>query len=143
MDIRCPIAVEVHFDVTAPGHVLFPFFALHNEEGIEVFSVIDRDPRWQRRPRPVGRYQSTAWIPGNLLSEGTLLVCVGIATLNPLVTDLVYEDNVIAFHVCDPLEGDSARGDYAGEWGGVIRPLLKWETRYDPEAHVTEHVSSV
>ncbi len=133
MDIRYPIALEMQYEVIESGYVLSSFYELYNEEGIEIFSVVDRDPVWHRRPRPAGRYQSTAWIPGNLLSEGTISVSAGIATQNPLATDLVYETNVIAFQVCDPAEGDSARGDWAGQWGGVIRPLLKWETQYDPE----------
>jgi lipopolysaccharide transport system ATP-binding protein len=123
----------MQYEVIESGYVLSSFYELYNEEGIEIFSVVDRDPVWHRRPRPAGRYQSTAWIPGNLLSEGTISVSAGIATQNPLATDLVYETNVIAFQVCDPAEGDSARGDWAGQWGGVIRPLLKWETQYDPE----------
>jgi lipopolysaccharide transport system ATP-binding protein len=133
MDIRRPIALDMQYEVLEPGYVLSPFYTLYNEEGVEIFSVVDTDPNWHRRPRPAGRYQSTAWIPGNLLSEGTISVSVGIATQNPLATDLVCETNVIAFQVSDPMEGDSARGDWAGQWGGVVRPLLNWETQYDPE----------
>jgi hypothetical protein len=33
---------------------------------------------------------------------------------------------VVAFHVYDPAEGDSARGDFQGQWRGVVRPLLEW-----------------
>ena len=34
----------------------------------------------------------------------------------------------VAFHVYDPAEGDSARGLFAGEWRGAVRPLLEWTT---------------
>jgi hypothetical protein len=38
----------------------------------------------------------------------------------------VYE--AVSFHVQDPLEGDSSRGTFTGQWRGVVRPLLEWET---------------
>ena len=53
--------------------------------------------------------------------------------MKPQLTELLYESNAVAFQVCDPLEGNSARGDWTDEWGGVVRPLLKWETQYSPE----------
>jgi lipopolysaccharide transport system ATP-binding protein len=133
MDIRRPIALDMHYDVLEPGHILSGFYELYNEEGVQVFSAVDLDPSWQRRPRPVGCYQSTAWIPGNLLSEGTFLVGAGVTAMKPQLTELLYESNAVAFQVCDPLEGNSARGDWTDEWGGVVRPLLKWETQYSPE----------
>jgi lipopolysaccharide transport system ATP-binding protein len=34
----------------------------------------------------------------------------------------------VAFHVVDSLDGNSARGDYAGTMEGVVRPMLKWQT---------------
>ena len=33
------------------------------------------------------------------------------------------------------LDGDSARGDWAGEMYGVVRPLLKWSTQFSPNGH--------
>jgi lipopolysaccharide transport system ATP-binding protein len=132
MDIRRPIALEMDYEVLEPGYVLSPYYTLDNEQGVEIFSAIEHDKDWRRSPKPAGQYRSTAWIPGNLLSEGTITVSVGIVTQNPSAVDLVYEANVIAFQVDDPMAGDSARGDWAGEWGGVVRPLLEWQTRYIP-----------
>ena len=39
-----------------------------------------------------------------------------------------YESDAVAFHVVDSLDGNSARGDYAGTMEGVVRPMLKWHT---------------
>jgi hypothetical protein len=36
----------------------------------------------------------------------------------------VYE--AVSFEVLDPGEGDSARGQFSGQWRGVVRPLLEW-----------------
>ena len=39
------------------------------------------------------------------------------------------ERDVVAFQVTDSVEGDSAKGDYVGQWGGAVRPLLSWRTQ--------------
>jgi len=48
--------------------------------------------------------------------------------MDPVVIHF-YERDAVAFQVIDSLDGDSARGDYAGPFPGVVRPLLKWNTR--------------
>jgi lipopolysaccharide transport system ATP-binding protein len=90
---------------------------------------MDRDPEWQKRPRPVGRFVSTAWIPGNFLAEGTVLVHAVLYTFEPLRRHFK-ERHAVAFEVIDSLDGDSARGDYAGSWEGVVRPVLEWTTQF-------------
>jgi lipopolysaccharide transport system ATP-binding protein len=123
----------MEFDVLEPDHVLYPTFEIFNDEGLRVFDTIDSDPEWRARPRTPGRYASTAWIPGNFLSEGTLFVNAEIATYHPLVQH-VLERDAVAFQVVDSLEGDSARGDWAGSMRGAVRPLLKWTTSVEVAA---------
>ncbi len=96
-----------------------------------VFLVNDRDPEWYRRPRPVGRYISTVWIPGNLLSEGVLTVGAGIMTEDPLSLHCDVS-RVVGFRVHESGSGETARGDFTGRWPGAVRPLLKWTTQYTP-----------
>ncbi|MBI3951593.1 MAG: ABC transporter ATP-binding protein, partial [Acidobacteria bacterium] len=131
VDIRKLVGVEVEYEVMKPGHVLVPNLHFHNEEGVYVFVAIDQDPMWHRKPRPVGRFVSTAWIPGNMLAEGTLIVGVAISSYIPFHVHF-YERDVVAFQVVDSLEGDSARGDYAGLMPGIVRPLLRWTTSFRP-----------
>jgi lipopolysaccharide transport system ATP-binding protein len=125
VDIRKPVGIEMDFEVIKPGHVLTPYYRLVNEEGQVVFTTDDQDPEWRRRPRMAGRYLSTAWIPGNFLSEGTLIVSTAIRTLVPHTLHF-YEPDVVAFHVVDSIDGDSVRGDFAGYIPGVVRPQLRW-----------------
>jgi lipopolysaccharide transport system ATP-binding protein len=131
VDIRQSVRIEMEYEVIKSGYILSPYYDFHNEEGINIFAAADSDPDWQRRLRPKGRYTSTAWIPGNLLSEGTLFVGVGLSIMDPNITQFSERD-VIAFQVIDSLDGDSARGVWTGKWGGVVRPLLKWSTRFSP-----------
>ncbi len=128
VDIRKPVGVEMEYEVLQPGHVLVPNYHFFNEEGVYVFVASDHDPAWRQRSRPIGRYISTAWIPGNFLSEGSLIVGAAISTMDP-VTVHFYERDAVAFQVIDSLDGDSARGDYAGPMPGVVRPLLRWTTQ--------------
>ena len=126
-DIREPIDVEMEYEVLQPDHVFMIYFHLVNDEGVEVFLSIDNDHTWRNKPRPSGRYVSSATIPGNLMSEGIFFVTVGIRTLNPNIRHLRVDD-AVAFHVLDSLDGDSARADFPGNMNGIVRPLLKWET---------------
>lgn len=131
-DIRFPIKLEMEYDVLKPGYVLLPHFGLRNDKGESVFITVDVDPEWRKKPRPRGRYKSSAWIYGNLLSEGRLFVNCNLMTLNP--NELQFsERNAVAFLVVDSSEGDSARGDYARNIPGVVRPLLQWTTEFNPK----------
>jgi lipopolysaccharide transport system ATP-binding protein len=129
MDIREPIGLEMEYAVLQSGQMMFPYFTVFNEEGVRVFSAIDQDQTWREQPRSIGHYTSTAWIPGNLLSEGTLFVGAAMRTPEPKIRHF-NERETIAFQVIDSLDGDSARGNFGGRMSGVVRPLLEWETQF-------------
>ncbi|MGE3818184.1 MAG: ABC transporter ATP-binding protein [Isosphaeraceae bacterium] len=133
IDIRNPVGIEMEYEVRIPGHVLVPNLHFHNEEGVCVFVTQELEPEWRGRPRPAGRYVSTAWVPGNFLSEGTLVVGAAISTMTSLRVHF-FERDAVAFQVVDSTDGDSARGDYAGRVPGVVRPLLRWTTAIGGEA---------
>jgi lipopolysaccharide transport system ATP-binding protein len=132
VDIRKPVVVEMEYEVLTPDHVLLPYYDFFNEAGVHVFTAVDQDRDWRKRPRPLGSYTSRTCIPGNLLSEGTLIVNAVVVTLEPNTLQF-YERDAVAFQVIDSLEGDSARGDWAGRMQGVVRPMLEWETEYRPD----------
>jgi len=131
VDIRRAVGIEIEYEVLKPGYVLVPNYHFFNEEGVYLFVAGDHDPAWRRRSRPIGSYVSTAWIPGNFLSEGSLIVGIAISTPSPVIVHF-YERDAVAFRIVDSLDGDSARGDYAGPIPGVIRPLLRWTTQFSP-----------
>ena len=134
VDIRKPVGLQMEFEVLQPGYIMLPYYIVYNEEGVRVFTAVDLDPDWRGRPRLRGRYISVAWVPGNLFAEGRLFVAVALKT-TAQKKDTYYfrETEVVAFQVIDSLDGDSARGDYAGNMGGAIRPLLRWETKFFPD----------
>jgi lipopolysaccharide transport system ATP-binding protein len=127
VDIRESVGIEMEYDVLKPGFIIFPNFAVHTAEGIMAFSALDQDPTWRGRRRPAGRYVTTGWIPGNLLSEGLMLIGIWMRTLEP---DFLcfYERNVVSFQVIDVPNGDTARGDFTLSIPGAVRPMLSWTT---------------
>lgn len=129
LDIRSQVGIQMEFEVTEPGHVMLPHFYVHNDEGVVAFKTMDQDPKWKSKPRDVGHYISTAWIPGNFLSEGPIIVTCGLITLDPNIPQFI-EHQIVSAQVVDSMEGDSARGDWAGSMSGVVRPKLDWETDY-------------
>jgi len=130
VDIRHPVFLEMEYEVLKPGYKLMPNFQFYNDQGIHLFSVHDTDRTWRRCPRPAGRYTSAVEVPGNFLSDGRIFVGACLETVDPVIYQFEVPD-AIAFQVTDTLDGDSARGDYTGRMGGVIRPLLKWRTLSD------------
>ncbi|HLF26883.1 MAG TPA: ABC transporter ATP-binding protein [Anaerolineae bacterium] len=131
VDIRKPIGIQMEYQVLKPGHILMPYYNVYNQEGIRLFSTIEQQPERRGRHRPIGCYKSTAWIPGNFLAEGVLLVGASLRTPERKVRHFD-EREVVAFQVIDSTDGDSARGDYTGPMSGVMRPLLKWDTHFTP-----------
>jgi len=127
IDIRHPVGIEITYDVLVGGHVLVPNVHFFNEARFRLFVVLDLEQKWQGRPKSAGRYVSTAWIPGNFLAEGSLIVDTAISTLAPLEVH-AHEEDVVTFRVFDPMSADSARGNYTGPFPGVVRPLVRWNT---------------
>lgn len=135
IDIRQPLTLEMEYEVLRSGYRLLPHFHLYNEEGITVFTSIDLDPEWRQRPRPAGRYTSIVEIPANFLAEGSFFVRTSLITLDPTIVQFT-EPDVVAFHVVDSMDGDSARGDWAGPLSGVVRPRLTWRTQFESSSGV-------
>ncbi len=131
VDIRNPFTVEMEYDVLRSGYKLLPHFHFVNEEGIKLFVANDLDPEWRGQERPSGRYISKVCVPGNLLAEGTVFVQVSLITLEPIIRQF-HEPDAVAFQVVDNMDGDSARGDFAGTMPGLVRPWLEWKTQYYP-----------
>jgi lipopolysaccharide transport system ATP-binding protein len=128
-DIRRPVLIEVTYDVLEAGHTLVPGVELFNEEGTKLFSTHDTGAEWRRRERTAGRYTSAVRLPGNFLSEGSLVAHVSIMSHFPSTILHARAKEAAAFQIVDDLGEGSARGDYVGPIRGVVRPLLEWTTR--------------
>jgi lipopolysaccharide transport system ATP-binding protein len=133
VDVREKVGIELEFRVLGHGEPLFPKLKVLDRQGAVAFNAMDTSSRW-REPAPPGDYRSTAWIPGNLLNEGLTAVDVSICSLaSPKLIHHANERSAVAFHVQDAGDGDSARGQFVGQWSGVVRPLLEWTTTPEDE----------
>lgn len=126
-DIGKPIGFEMEYEVLEGGRMLMPFFTAWNEEGVKMFVAVETDPAWMGQRRPTGRYITTAWIAGNLLSEGMIYISAHMRTLEPLQRHF-HAHQEVAFQVVDSPQGGAARGVHAGRMDGVFSPKLDWET---------------
>ncbi|HYW50261.1 MAG TPA: hypothetical protein VE861_06635, partial [Gemmatimonadaceae bacterium] len=90
----------------------------------------DVTSQWRHRARPAGRYSSTVWIPGNFLAAGRLTVDVAVSSHVPFAVVHMYKSGALSFTIADHFDGDAVRGDYIGEYPGVIRPMLEWATEH-------------
>jgi lipopolysaccharide transport system ATP-binding protein len=129
VDVRSPVGIEIGFTVLRRGDPpIFPKLKLVDQRGDVAFNAMDTSARWEEPAEP-GDYLSTAWIPGNLLNEGLATVHVGVCSIGAAkLRPHAGATDAVAFHVQDPGEGDSARGNFTGQWKGVVRPLLDWTT---------------
>ena len=131
VDVREPVGIELAFVVLRDGPPILPKIKL-TSGGAIVFNAMDVDSRW-RDPTPPGEYVTTAWVPGNLLNEGLVTVDAAVCSIDsPKLHHHVSVHEAASFHVQDPLEGDSSRGTFTGQWRGVIRPLLDWTVEERP-----------
>ncbi len=128
-DIRRSIFVEMTYEVLKEEKVIVPNIHIYNEYGVCVFVSHDWNSEWRSKPRMRGKYISRMEIPGNFLAEGVFQVTVAASTYMPLEVHF-QEREVVSFSVVDSVEGDTARGDYAGVLPGIVRPVFNWETDF-------------
>ena len=131
IDVSEPVGFEMTFEVIKEGYILVPHFRLVNEQGVNAFVTLDVDPDWRNKKRPKGIYKSTAWVPANLLAEGSFFIAAHLNTMKPQMLVQFHEREAVGFEVVDQMQsGTSARGDWVGKIPGIVRPLLRWETEY-------------
>jgi lipopolysaccharide transport system ATP-binding protein len=120
------VGIEIEFTVLRHGLPIFPKIKLFDGKGDVAFNALDTSPRW-KDPQTPGDYTATAWIPGNLLNEGLISIHVDMCSFGPAkLSHHATVRDLISFHVHDPGEGGSARGNFSGQLQGVVRPLLEW-----------------
>jgi lipopolysaccharide transport system ATP-binding protein len=125
LDIRAPVGIEITYEVLDSSKDLVANFVVNNEDGYCICHPHDWENIQGDRKRHTGIQTRTAWIPGNLLAEGTFTVGVAVSSYNPPLAHCGEQD-AVAFQVTDPMEGSSSRHNYTGPFPGLVRPLLRW-----------------
>lgn len=134
IDIRQPVFVEIDYWNFSDDRSIRPLAYIHlfNTEGDCLFASSDaNNVEWRMQPRTKGLVRTRCRIPGNFFAEGGVFVRATIVSLGPTVVHAI-ENDAVAFHVMDPSQGDGVRGDWAGDYPGLVRPMLEWEATEDP-----------
>ena len=125
--IEQPLDLRIRYRVTRPG-LKFRCAVSFHTRGTCAFVTMERTEQIREG---VGSYRSTVRVPGNLLTEGEYTVNLSVFASRGRKSHLCKIEDLLAFQVFDPMTGGSARGDYAEGFGGILRPLLEWQTRFD------------
>jgi lipopolysaccharide transport system ATP-binding protein len=119
-----PVLVEVQYIVLKAGTILSAGISLHTQEDVHVLaSPSITDSAWYQRPHPPGIYRSRCQLPAMFLNERRYYVTVLLIERGQHIIALA--EKILSFDMLDLGEG---RGGYFGEWPGVVRPALDWQT---------------
>ena len=123
------VGISMIYEVIETGNKIHSAFNFYDRNGINIFDSHENNTNNYHENKNKGFYETTVWIPKNLLSEGIILVGVALVTHDPFVVHF-HEKESIAFNMIDIKNESRTRGDYVGSLPGIIRPLLKWESKY-------------
>jgi homopolymeric O-antigen transport system ATP-binding protein len=133
VEVRQRFAVELEYDVLETPPNFRPVANLHffNDHGVCLFVTGDHVNReWYETDRRTGGVRATCWVPGDLLNEGRVTVTAAVSSLNPTLVH-AREDDAVSFMVVDRSDGTGARGVFARDLPGAVRPLLEWSVTTD------------
>ena len=139
-DIRDPVVVEVEYLCLQPELRPTAILQFINEDGICLFATNEfNSPDWLTKPTEPGLFKASCQVPGNFFAEGLIWVLAAVGTYNPNIVHAIERD-AVTFQVVDRSAGDGVRGVHAGDWPGVMRPMLNWVIEHDCEtlAEITQ-----
>jgi lipopolysaccharide transport system ATP-binding protein len=122
------VGITMQYEVIEEGNKIHGAFNFYDRNGINIFDAHENNTINYSDKKKCGVYETTVWIPKNLLSEGVILVGVALVTHDPFIVHF-HEKDAIAFNLIDDVDNSPTRGDYVGSLPGIIRPLLKWESK--------------
>jgi lipopolysaccharide transport system ATP-binding protein len=130
IDIRKSVVIKMEYEVLTDNVKLTHAFVFHNEHGVRLFDSHDVNTEWKSNSlRKKGKYTAELLIPGNFFAEGKIKICPAVITSDPWELHAYGEDS-ISFFVKDSLDGDSARGEFVGNYAGIVRPLFNWRANF-------------
>ncbi|MDY0987410.1 ABC transporter ATP-binding protein [Flavobacterium sp. CFBP9031] len=120
------ITIQFTYEILEEGNTFTHGFNLFNNENVHILSSHDKDSLTLEKPLSKGVYSKKIIIPGNLLAEGTYSCSFAIMKYNPFVVEF-HEMDIVGFNIVDEFGGNAARGNYNGNFPGIVRPILKWK----------------
>jgi lipopolysaccharide transport system ATP-binding protein len=125
VDLSRDSKVQVEYEIGQEGAKAQFSLVLFDADQACVFSSLsNKEPHFHGKSLKAGRYISACQIPGNLLNAGTYYVSLICSSTNWADFRV---DHCISFEAVDD---NVLRGDYQGNYSGMIRPALTWETKF-------------
>lgn len=131
IDSKDEIKIELEYTVTRENALVYPSIHILDNMGTCILasftgpSATTTVDNFFGKPLQKGRYRSTMVVPGNFLNDKTYRISAFLVPENS--QDLAIAQDVLMFSVTDT--GDM-RKEFTGEWIGLIRPKLEWNTQF-------------
>jgi lipopolysaccharide transport system ATP-binding protein len=117
-----PILLVLRFEVNQEGIRLNPVFVVKSTLGVTIFSTANyEDPEYGHRLYSTGTYQATCTVPAHVLNDGLYVVDALLVESTRFVRAAAA--GAVSFSTYDD---GSTRGDYLGDWVGIVRPRCHW-----------------
>jgi lipopolysaccharide transport system ATP-binding protein len=129
VSIDRPISFEIEFESLVAGVDWSVSLHLVHPSAGEVLSTANFPSAclgiddWAGRTFPAGKFRSICTLPANFLNEGIFLL--NVAVMKSVRDTEVFLREVIQFTV---QETGGMRKEYTGQWIGIVRPRLQWNT---------------
>ena len=117
--------VNIDYKVTEENSKIGLNVILHDSnQNIISSSINNHEENFYHQKHPKGFFRSSCLIPGKLFNSGTYYISIFMFGEN-------FSDGRLLEHLLkiEIEEGIFVRGDYHGEYKGVLRPLFNWETQ--------------
>jgi lipopolysaccharide transport system ATP-binding protein len=122
------IGITLNFSVLKENQNFLFGISVLNEKEIDVFHSHDVGSEYYNSKWPVGDYETTIWIPSNLMAEG--IFSIGLGALSHIPFEVFYHNKeLLRIKIIDLILGNSARGLHNGGFPGLVRPKLNWKTK--------------
>ena len=117
--------VNIDYKVTENNSKIGLNVVLHdNNQNIISSSINNHEKNFYNQKHSKGFYRSICLIPGKLFNSGTYYISLFMFGEN--FSDGKLLEYLLKIEIED---GIFVRGDYHGEYQGVLRPFFKWETK--------------
>ena len=126
-DVSEEVQVKLRYWVEAPD-TKFRCSIMFHTQGVVAFSSIE--PYEVARLKR-GEYSSILVVPANLLAECEYSISVSAFTSTGGKKHFFRMKHALNFQTYDSMKNETARGDYAQNFAGVMRPILNWVTTTD------------
>lgn len=116
--------VNIDYEVTEKNSKIGLNLILHDKnQNIISSSINNKELNYYNQKHPKGIFRSSCRVPGRLFNSGTYYISIFMFGEN--FSDGKMLEHILKIEIED---GVFVRGDYHGEYIGVLRPLFFWET---------------